>query len=97
MSITGLEFAYTQAPPAMKGTIMSLWTVNDDSTRLLMDTYYRNLLSGLGRASALHQAMRSLRASRPHPHDWAPFIALGSNAPLRSIIPTAPPPPWWHP
>lgn len=25
ISITGLEFAYTQAPPSMKGTIMSFW------------------------------------------------------------------------
>jgi CHAT domain-containing protein len=72
--------------------VMSLWKVNDDSTRLLMDTYYRNLLAGQGRASALREAMRSLRASRPHPHDWAPFIALGSDAPLRAITPTAPNP-----
>ncbi|ADO68069.1 CHAT domain-containing tetratricopeptide repeat protein [Stigmatella aurantiaca] len=70
--------------------VMSLWKVNDDSTRLLMDAYYRNLLAGQGRAFALHEAMRSLRASRPHPHDWAPFIALGSDAPLRSIAPTSP-------
>ncbi|HLM48203.1 MAG TPA: tetratricopeptide repeat protein [Myxococcaceae bacterium] len=67
--------------------VMSLWKVKDDSTRLLMESYYRNLLAGQGRASALREAMRSLRASRPHPHDWAPFIALGSNAPLRSITP----------
>jgi len=69
--------------------VMSLWKVKDDSTRLLMESYYRNLLAGQGRASALREAMRSLRASRPHPHDWAPFIALGSNAPLRSITPLA--------
>jgi POT family proton-dependent oligopeptide transporter len=25
ISVTGLEFAYSQAPAAMKGTIMSLW------------------------------------------------------------------------
>jgi CHAT domain-containing protein len=67
--------------------VMSLWKVKDDSTRLLMESYYRNLLAGQGRASALREAMRSLRASRPHPHDWAPFIALGSNAPLRAITP----------
>ncbi len=70
--------------------VMSLWKVNDDSTRLLMDTYYRNLLAGQGRSSSLREAMRSLRGSRPHPHYWAPFIALGNDAPLRAITPTAP-------
>jgi CHAT domain-containing protein len=70
--------------------VMSLWKVKDDSTHLLMERYYRNLLAGQGRASALREAMRSLRASRPHPHDWAPFIALGSDAPLRAITPTPP-------
>jgi CHAT domain-containing protein/Tfp pilus assembly protein PilF len=69
--------------------VMSLWKVNDDSTRLLMELYYRNLLRGQGRASALHEAMRSFRVSHPHPHDWAPFIALGSDAPLQAITPTA--------
>jgi CHAT domain-containing protein len=67
--------------------VMSLWKVDDDSTRLLMETYYRNLLAGQGRASALREAMRSVRESRPHPHHWAPFIALGSAAPLRAITP----------
>jgi CHAT domain-containing protein/Tfp pilus assembly protein PilF len=70
--------------------VMSLWKVNDDSTRLLMEAYYRHLLAGQGRAFALQEAMRSLRKSRPHPHDWAPFIALGSDAPLRGLAPTSP-------
>ncbi|WP_257446529.1 CHAT domain-containing protein [Archangium lipolyticum] len=73
--------------------VMSLWKVNDDSTRLLMEAYYQNLLAGQGRASALREAMRSFRASRPHPHYWAPFIALGSDAPLRAIAPIATEPP----
>ncbi|WNG31878.1 tetratricopeptide repeat protein [Cystobacter fuscus] len=68
--------------------VMSLWSVNDGATRLLMDAYYRNLLQGQGRASALREAMRSLRASHPHPFYWAPFIALGSDAPLRAITPS---------
>ncbi|HEX8703046.1 MAG TPA: CHAT domain-containing protein, partial [Myxococcaceae bacterium] len=65
--------------------VMSLWKVNDDSTRLLMEAYYGNLLAGQGRASALREAMRSLRVSRPHPYDWAPFIALGRDAPLQGL------------
>ncbi|WP_143101639.1 CHAT domain-containing protein, partial [Stigmatella aurantiaca] len=70
--------------------LISLWKVNDNSTHLLMDLYYRNLLKGLGRASALREAMLALRTTHPHPHAWAPFIALGSAAPLRSMTPIPP-------
>jgi CHAT domain-containing protein/Tfp pilus assembly protein PilF len=74
--------------------VMSLWKVNDDSTRLLMEDYYHNLLAGMGRAAALRKAMLSLRQSLPHPYFWAPFIALGSDSPLRSLepLPLQPPP-----
>ncbi|MDC0710003.1 tetratricopeptide repeat protein [Stigmatella sp. ncwal1] len=67
--------------------LVSLWKVNDNSTHLLMDLYYRNLLEGQGRASALRKAMLAVRETHPHPHAWAPFIALGSDAPLRAISP----------
>jgi CHAT domain-containing protein/Tfp pilus assembly protein PilF len=67
--------------------VMSLWKVNDDSTRRLMEAYYRKLLEGQGRAAALREAMLWLRATRPHPHDWAPFIVLGRDAPLRGLDP----------
>ena len=86
--VSGLRRALVVA--GAETVVMSLWKVSDDSTRLLMETYYRNLLAGQGRASALREAMRSLRESQPHPHYWAPFIALGSDAPLRAITPTTP-------
>nr|WP_245768890.1 CHAT domain-containing tetratricopeptide repeat protein [Stigmatella aurantiaca] len=70
--------------------LASLWKVNDNSTHLLMEFYYRNLLAGQGRASALREAMLSLRATHPHPHAWAPFIAVGSDAPLHAITPALP-------
>jgi CHAT domain-containing protein len=50
-----------------------------------MEAYYRNLLAGQGRASALREAMRSVRVAKPHPHYWAPFIALGRDAPLQAL------------
>ncbi|WP_043428336.1 CHAT domain-containing protein [Cystobacter fuscus] len=70
--------------------LMSLWPVSDETTPLLMSMYYRHLLLGEGRASALLAAMREFRASSSHPppHEWAPFISVGSNAPLRAIAPT---------
>jgi CHAT domain-containing protein/Tfp pilus assembly protein PilF len=67
--------------------VMSLWKVRDDSTWQLMEAYYRNLLAGQGRSTALLEAMKSLRLAYPHPHDWAPFIALGREAPLRALAP----------
>jgi CHAT domain-containing protein/tetratricopeptide (TPR) repeat protein len=70
--------------------VLSLWKVNDGTTRLLMEDYYRNLLAGKGRAAALREAMRALRKTRPHPYYWAPFIALGRDAPLRSLAPSRP-------
>ncbi|HVG63254.1 MAG TPA: CHAT domain-containing tetratricopeptide repeat protein [Hyalangium sp.] len=67
--------------------VMSLWKVNDDTTRLLMEAYYRYLLEGQGRVAALRQAMLSLREKQPHPYFWAPFISLGRDAPLRALTP----------
>jgi CHAT domain-containing protein len=66
--------------------VMSLWKVNDETTRALMEAYYRNLLAGEGRTAALRDAMLSLRRLQPHPHFWAPFISLGKDAPLRTRV-----------
>ncbi|WP_164002397.1 CHAT domain-containing tetratricopeptide repeat protein [Pyxidicoccus caerfyrddinensis] len=65
--------------------VMSLWKVSDDVTHQLMEAYYRKLLAGQGRATALREAMRELRRTQPHPHYWAPFIAMGKETPLRML------------
>jgi CHAT domain-containing protein len=67
--------------------VTSLWMVNDETTRLLMESYYRNLRAGQGRSEALRDAMLTLRKTYPHPHYWAPFITLGQDAPLRAFGP----------
>jgi CHAT domain-containing protein len=79
--VYGLRRAFVAA--GAETVVMSLWKVNDETTRVLMESYYRNLLEGQGRGTALRQAMLKLRQTQPHPHYWAPFIALGQNAPLR--------------
>jgi POT family proton-dependent oligopeptide transporter len=43
VAVTGLEFAYTQAPPSMKGTIMSLWLVSAAVGNLLVATLVARL------------------------------------------------------
>ncbi|WP_370643924.1 tetratricopeptide repeat protein [Myxococcus sp. RHSTA-1-4] len=82
--IYGLRRAFIIA--GAETVVMSLWKVNDDGTRLLMEDYYRRLAAGRGRADGLRDAMRVLRKTRPHPYYWAPFIALGRDTPL-SFLP----------
>jgi len=79
--VYGLRRAFLVA--GAETVVMSLWKVNDETTRELMEAYYSNLLAGQGRAMALHAAMRQLRQTRPHPHYWAPFITMGRETRLR--------------
>jgi CHAT domain-containing protein/Tfp pilus assembly protein PilF len=79
--VYGLRRAFLVA--GAETVVMSLWKVNDETTRKLMEGYYRNLLKGQGRATALREAMGELRRTQPHPHHWAPFIAMGRDTPLR--------------
>jgi CHAT domain-containing protein len=64
--------------------VMSLWPVDDDTTRDLMIAYYRRLGRGEGRAEALRLAQREIAASpgRAHPFFWAGFIPIGAWGPL---------------
>jgi CHAT domain-containing protein len=84
--VYGLRRAFVAA--GAETVVMSLWKVNDETTRQLMEAYYGHLLAGQGRAAALREAMRSLRQTQPHPHYWAPFIAMGQDAPLRALAPS---------
>jgi CHAT domain-containing protein len=42
-----------------------------------MACFYRNLGRREGTAFALQHAMQEVRASRPHPYYWAPFVLVG--------------------
>jgi len=64
--------------------VTSLWNVTDTTTSELMGSYYQNLRKGQGRTEALREAMRTLRQMHPHPHFWAPFIAIGRGEPLQN-------------
>jgi CHAT domain-containing protein/Tfp pilus assembly protein PilF len=64
--------------------VVSLWSVSDASTRVLMRDYYDELARGTGRAQALQSAkLRLMRQSRyAHPYYWATFIPAGDWRPL---------------
>lgn len=65
--------------------VMSLWQVNDESTRDLMIAYYKGLMSAGGRSESLRNVQLDMLRSkdRQHPFYWASFIASGDWRSMR--------------
>lgn len=59
--------------------VASLWSVDDESTALLMQEFYRALAERAEPAEALRSATVSLRRKHEDPFFWAPFILISSN------------------
>jgi len=57
--------------------LVSLWTVDDESTARLMASFYARLRDGENLAAALRHAQCELLAHHPHPFFWSPFVLLG--------------------
>jgi CHAT domain-containing protein len=74
-----------------RAAVVSLWSVNDISTSLLMGEFYRELGRGSPPDIALQTAQQYLRrsdskdiqADYSHPCFWAPFVLVGSIMTLR--------------
>jgi CHAT domain-containing protein len=64
--------------------VVSLWKVDDEATRQLMERFYRGLRAGTGRSEALAQAQRELLhgAFYAHPFYWSAFVPVGDERPL---------------
>jgi CHAT domain-containing protein len=58
-------------------SMLTLWDVEDESSAQLMKLFYSHLARGHSKAVALQQAMQRVKAERPHPYYWAPFILVG--------------------
>jgi CHAT domain-containing protein len=57
--------------------IVSLWTVPDDSSKLLMTEFYKNLQRNPDKAQALRQAMLKTSKQYAQPVEWAAFTLIG--------------------
>lgn len=57
--------------------VMSLWTVDDDSTLFLMSEFYVNLQAGENPAAALRHAQIKLLREKSHPYFWSAFAVCG--------------------
>jgi len=79
--VSGLPRAFLYAGAAR--VLVSLWAVEDQSTRDLMTLFYSGLLGqGLPPARALQEAQRTLRQAGRPPYKWAGFVLLGDWRPL---------------
>lgn len=81
--VFGLRRAFQIA--GVRTVIMSLWSVDDESTRLLMRSLYEGrLVRRLNTARAVRDASIAVLADRrakglsAHPFYWAGFVAAGS-------------------
>jgi CHAT domain-containing protein len=57
--------------------IISLWTVNDKATQLLMTTFYDNWMKTGNKREAFKSAQNVLRQEFPAHYYWGPFIMVG--------------------
>ncbi len=72
----------------VKSALASLWSVNDESTSILVREFYQNLRAGKTKAQALQQAQIALirntnqtpgiREEYSKPYYWSPFIMIGN-------------------
>jgi len=60
-----------------RSIVASLWEVDDQSTSLLMETFYREL-GKQDKREALRTAQLETKQRYPHPYYWAPFQLTGN-------------------
>jgi CHAT domain-containing protein/tetratricopeptide (TPR) repeat protein len=81
--VAGLRRAFAIA--GAKSQVMSLWSVDDDATRQLMERFYKELIQeGAPRGEALRRAQLEVMQTKgtEHPYYWAAFILSGDWRPL---------------
>ena len=61
-----------------RSIVASLWSVDDQSTAMLMQDFYRNLAS-MNKQEALREAQITVRITFPHPFYWAAFQLTGRS------------------
>ena len=70
----GRAFQYSGA----RNVLVSLWSVAEQSTTLLTETFFRGLKEGRTPREAVRRARAAVRAAGyEHPFFWAPFILIG--------------------
>jgi len=75
--VVGLSRSFLTA--GVESVVVSLWSVPDAPTAVLMTEFYRQLQENPNRAIALQKAMIETRKQHPHPSAWAAFALYGQS------------------
>ncbi|GAB4365718.1 MAG: hypothetical protein Kow0042_05110 [Calditrichia bacterium] len=82
--LIGLTRAFLYA--GVPSQLVSLWSVEDESTSRIMESFYNYLKKGYAKDEALRRAkldyIQSAPETRKDPFYWAPFILVGDRQPL---------------
>ena len=73
--VYGLQRAFLVA--GAENLIMSLWTVNDYTTQLLMTEFYRHWTEGDDKFTSFRKAQMKIKEEFPQPYYWAAFTLIG--------------------
>lgn len=73
--VFGIQRGFKKA--GAKSLLMSLWSVSDKATDLMMTTFYAKLMEGIGKQQAFLEAQQTIRNQGfDDPYYWAAFILL---------------------
>ena len=77
--VFGLQRGFKKA--GVHTIIMSLWSVDDNATQLMMTEFYSNLIKGMTKREAFLKAQHTLKTTTgfENPRFWAAFIMLDGN------------------
>ena len=88
-----MSLAHSFAYAGASSVLMSLWQVNDLSTKAIMKDYYINLAQFNSKEKALQQAKLDYMEAQEgsilsHPAFWAAFVQTGDTAPMELVTKT---------
>lgn len=80
-------FVYAGVP----SIVMTMWSVEDQSSAQIVNSFYQYLDKGIPKDEALRQAKLDMLAEgnmlRSHPYYWAAYVTIGDYSPMKLIKP----------